>query len=232
LKLSVIIPVYNEAQTIEEVVARVMTAHLPGRVAREVLIVDDGSTDGTTAALRRVQALASVKVFRLDNRQGKSEAVRVGLAHATGEIVVVQDADLEYDPAYLHQLLEPILSGQASIVFGSRFQGRIRRMARLVWLANRFSTLTVNLLFGTRLSDVNTGYKMVKRELLAPMRMMADEFGCDAEMTAKLLWKDHQILEVPIDYTGRTRQEGKKMNWWSAIRMYLCFIKYRFMRDG
>jgi glycosyltransferase involved in cell wall biosynthesis len=230
-KLSVIIPVYNEAGTIECVVTRVLTTRLPGRVAKEVLIVDDGSTDGTAAIIRRLQAVAPIKAFRLGSRQGKSAAVRLGLAHATGDIVVVQDADLEYDSAHLAHLLGPILAGHASIVFGSRFQGRIRRMAPLIWLANRWSTFTVNLLFGTRLSDVNTGYKMVKRELLAHMTMTADDFGCDAEMTAKWLRKGYPILEIPIDYTGRTRQEGKKMNWMAAIRMYLCFIRYRFARD-
>lgn len=230
-RLSVIIPVYNEAKTIERVTARVMTVRLPGRLDKEVLIVDDGSTDGTTAIVHRLQAVWPIKVFSLDRHQGKSEAVRLGLVHATGEIVVVQDADLEYDPAHLPLLLGPILAGHTSIVFGSRFQGRIRRMAPLIWLANRWSTLTVNLLFGTRLSDVNTGYKMVKRELLAHMTMTAEDFGCDAEMTTKLLRRGYQITEVPIDYTGRTRQEDKKMNWVAALKMYGCFIKYRFTRD-
>lgn len=229
--LSIIIPVFNEVRTIERVIRRVITADLPHGVAREVLVVDDGSTDGTTAVLRRLQTEAEIRVYELGRHQGKSEAVRAGLVQATGDIVVLQDADLEYDPIYLIRLLTPILEGRAAIVFGSRFQGRIRRMAPLTWLANRWSTLTVNVLFRTRLTDVNTGYKMLRRELLACLRVTAEDFGYDAEMTAKLLRRDHHIVEVPINYTGRTRQEGKKMTWPSAIHMYLCFIWHRFAHD-
>ena len=226
--LSIIIPVYNEAGTIERIVTRVMAASLPERIAREVLVVDDGSTDGTAAIVRRLQAAWPIRAFRFNRRRGKSEAVRLGLRQATGEIVIVQDADLEYDPAHLPHLLGPILAGQASIVFGSRFRGRIRRMAPLIRLANRWSTWTVNLLFRTRLTDVNTGYKMVARRLLAPLTLTAEEFGVDAELTAKLLRQGHRVIEVPIDYTGRTRREGKKMNWLGAMQMYFDFIWYRF----
>lgn len=231
-RLSIIIPVFNEVGTIERVIRGVIAADLPHGVTKEVLVVDDGSTDGTTAVLRRLQTETVIHVYELARHQGKSEAVRAGLVRATGDIVVLQDADLEYDPIYLIRLLKPILDGRAAIVFGSRFQGRIRRMAPLIWLANRWSTLTVNVLFRTRLTDVNTGYKMMRRELLAYVRITANDFGYDAEMTAKLLRRNHHIAEVPINYTGRTRQEGKKMNWQSAIQMYFCFIWHRFGHDA
>ena len=231
-KLSIVIPVFNEVRTIRDVVERVRAVDLPSGVTKEVLIVDDGSTDGTAALLHLWSSDPSIRVLTLSARHGKSEAVRVGVAVATGDIVVLQDADLEYDPSHLAQLLQPILEGRASVVFGSRFRGRIRRMVPLIWLANRWSSWTVNLLFGAQLTDVNTGYKMMRRDLLHSVQVRSHHFGYEAELTAKLLRRGHHISEVPIQYTARTRREGKKMNWRAALHMYLCFIWYRFAQDG
>lgn len=227
-RLSVVIPAFNEARTIETVIRRVWAMSLPSGLDREVLVVDDGSTDDTAAVLAALSPAVPFRAFHLVARQGKSTAVKVGLAHATGEWVAFQDADLEYDPAHLPRLLAPLLAGEAALVCGSRFRGTLRGMTPLNRLANRSSTWVVNQLYGARLTDVNTGAKVIRRELLAPLQLTAEHFGVDAEIVAKLLRQGHRILEVPIDYTARTRREGKKMNWTGALAMCWCFLRYRW----
>lgn len=228
--LSIVIPAYNEVRTLEGVLRRVAAVELPA--ARQIIVVDDGSTDGTAALLARLRQALPLDVVSLRPRQGKSEALRQGLARAAGDFLVLQDADLEYDPRHLPQLLAPLLEGRAALVFGSRFLRGPRGMAPLVRWANRWCTATVNLLCGTRLTDVNTGYKMMRREALAGLTSTAGGFGYDAEMTMKWLRQGYAITEVPIDYTARSRRAGKKMNWQGALHMYACYLWYRFVPHG
>jgi glycosyltransferase involved in cell wall biosynthesis len=225
--LSIIIPAYNEESTILAVLDRVMNVAFPYPITREVIVVNDGSTDGT---LGRVKAYSDKNLIRLlsfDKNAGKSRAVARGIAAATGNIVLIQDADLEYDPANFPDLLSPILSGQADVVYGSRFRGRIINMHPLNRLANVISNLTVNAIFSVDLTDINTCYKVFKREHITGIEIESRNFGFETEITAKLLKKGLKIVEVPISYTARTRSSGKKMTIPRAIEMYLALLKFR-----
>lgn len=232
MKISVIIPVYNEVRTLAQVVERARSAPLPRSVESEIWVVDDGSTDGASGILRRFRADPKVHVLTLDRNRGKTEALLAGLAASDGEYVIFQDADLEYDPVHYEKLLKPVLAGEAPVVLGSRFLGTIRNMRPLVRLANRFNTWFVNKLYRSSLTDVNTGFKVLPRDLLEEMRIVSGRFGGDAEIISRLLKMRKHIIEVPIDYVARSKADGKKMDWLHALHMFWCFLFYRFSYDG
>lgn len=243
MKLSVIMPVYNEAGTIREIIRRVRAVRLAVPVGygdlngceveleREVVVVDDGSTDGTRDLLRAFEGQPDVVVVFHERNQGKGAAVRTGLEHATGDILIVQDADLEYDPRDYPLLLQPILEGRAQAVYGSRFRGGPTK-AMFFWhmVGNRFLTLVTNILYDTILTDMETGYKMFTREVARQLRLTERGWGFDPEITAQILRRGYRIYEVPISYTGREFAEGKKISWKDAFTVLKTLLRCRFQR--
>jgi glycosyltransferase involved in cell wall biosynthesis len=225
-KLSVIVPVYDERNTVVEIVRRMRAVDLA--LDLEVLVVDDGSTDGTRDVLRQL-ADSTVRVITHERNQGKGAAIRSGLAQVTGDLVLIQDADLEYDPQDWPKLLAPIMTGKAQVVYGSRFTGERRNMLFLHWIGNRFLSLTTNVLYNTTLSDMETCYKLFDREVLRGMKLRAMRFEFEPEVTAKILRKGIRIYEVPISYTGREFDEGKKITWRDGFIALWTLVKYRFV---
>ena len=229
MRLSVIIPVYNEEQTIDEVIAKVSSVELPG-VEKEFVIANDGSTDATRGIIDKRQwpSGSPVHVYHSPINLGKGAAVRIGLAFATGDVLLVQDADLELDPSEYGRILEPITSNRADVVYGSRFLGENRRIPGRTRAANRFLTALTNLLFGSRLTDMETAYKVMRREALAGVRLRTVGFDIEPELTAKLLLAGRRIVEVPISYTPRTTEQGKKMRWIDGVDAVYTLLKCRF----
>ncbi len=223
-KLSVIVPVYNERNTVTEAVRRARSVDLP--LDREIIVVDDGSTDGTRDLLPALSDSKVRVVFHPAN-QGKTAAIRTGLAHVTGDAVLIQDADLEYDPDDWSKLLAPLLDGRARVVYGSRFTGRRRNMLFWSTAGNRFLCLVTNLLYGSRLTDVETCYKLFDRRVLEGITLVSERFGFEPEVTAKLLRAGETIVEVPISYDGRTRQEGKKISWRDGLETVRILVRCR-----
>ena len=224
MKLSVLIPVYNEARTIGEVIRQVVAVP----VAKEILIVDDGSTDGTREVLRQL-ADSTVHVVHHERNLGKGAAIRTGLEQVTGDLVLIQDGDLEYDPEDWPKLLTPVLRGKAEVVYGSRFTGERRNMLFFHWVANRFLSLVTNILYNSTLSDMETCYKLFDRELLAGIRWQARGFEFEPEVTAKVLRRGIRIYEVPISYAGREFNEGRKFTWRDEFVALWTLVKYRFV---
>jgi len=223
----VVIPCYNEVSTIETLLGRVR--EVPLRL--EVVVVDDGSTDGTRDKLPDLERVGLIDRLVLhEHNQGKGAALRTGFAQATGDVVVVQDADLEYDPAELPRLLEPILAGNADAVFGSRFLGGPHRVL-LFWhsVGNRFLTLVSNMLTDVNLTDMETCYKMVRRDLLGSLSLSANRFGIEPELTARLAQSGARIYELPISYHGRSYAEGKKIGWRDGIAAIWYILKYNLL---
>jgi glycosyltransferase involved in cell wall biosynthesis len=227
LKLSVIVPVYNEKKTIEEILRRVAAV----QIDKEIILVDDFSNDGTREILKKLGSdLDQIKVFLHDRNKGKGAAIRTGLANATGDLVVIQDADLEYDPEDYHKLLKPILKGKAEVVYGSRFTGERRNMLFWHYVGNRFLSLITNILYNTTLSDMETCYKMFKREIIQDVEIKAERFEFEPEVTAKILRRGIRIYEVPISYAGRDYDQGKKITWRDGVSALWTLVKYRFVK--
>jgi len=226
MTLSVIIPIFNEVNTLNTIVERVLGTGL----AEEILLVDDGSTDGTRAILAELDGKNGVRVILHKRNQGKGAAVRSGLAAARGDVLLIQDADLEYDPKDYPALLRPIEEGKADVVYGSRFLGGPRR-ATMYWhmLANQLLTLTTNLLYNTILSDMETGYKVFRRDALEGVTLRANGFDFEPEITAKLLKRGRRLFEVPISFNPRSYAEGKKIRMRDAFAAIWALVKYRFM---
>jgi glycosyltransferase involved in cell wall biosynthesis len=226
MKVSVIIPCYNEEDTIEEIVKRVRAIDQ----VSEVVVVDDGSTDGTRAILRAMPEADGLRIVYHDCNRGKGAAVRTGFQHATGEVFIIQDADLEYDPREYPALLKPIEEGISNVVYGSRFLGGPRK-AMFFWnmIANKILTLTTNLLYNSILSDMETCYKVFRADLVKNIPLRARGFELEPEITAKILKRGHRIYEVPISYNGREWDEGKKIRWTDGPKALWTLIKYRFI---
>jgi glycosyltransferase involved in cell wall biosynthesis len=225
MKVSVVIPCFNERQTIEQIVRAVRASPLRNV---EIIIVDDCSTDGTTALLREtVSTLADQVIYQKENL-GKGAALRAGFAAATGDVVLVQDADLEYDPREYSTLLEPIFSGDADAVYGSRFMGGGPHRVLYFWhmLGNKFLTLLSNMFTNLNLTDVETGYKAFRAPLLKKFNLCENRFGFEPEITAKLAKTHCRIFEVGISYSGRTYEEGKKVNWRDGLRAIYAILRY------
>jgi glycosyltransferase involved in cell wall biosynthesis len=222
--LSVIIPVYNEKTTISEVIEKVSAVELP--IAKEIIVVDDGSTDGTVEILQS-NSIKVTNTYLTPVNVGKGAAVRIGLTIAKGEIILIQDADLELNPNEYKQLLQPILEGKTSVVYGSRFLGE-NRVAPLRRFANYFLTFTTNLLFRTNLTDMETAYKVFTAEVAKSLSLKANRFEIEPEITAQIARQGFTILEVPISYRPRTKFEGKKINWKDGFKALWTLLKYRF----
>jgi glycosyltransferase involved in cell wall biosynthesis len=225
-KLSVIVPVFNERNTVVEVVRRMRAVELPDGIEREIIIIDDGSGDGTRDVLRQLGD-STVRILVHEENRGKGAAVRTGLALATGDYVLIQDADLEYDPDDWPKLIAPVIRGRASVVYGSRFTGERRNMLLLHWIGNRVLSLVTNVLFNSTLSDMETCYKLVDRKLLADLRLRSDRFAIEPEITAKILKRGIRIYEVPISYMGREFDEGKKITWRDGFAALWTLVKFR-----
>ena len=227
-RLSILIPVFNEVQTVEEIIRRVRATDSCG-LEREIVVVDDASTDGTGDLLKKIQQVGGVKVVSHPYNRGKGAALRTALEQATGDIVVIQDADLEYDPADYPILLKPILDGRADVVYGSRFLGGTHRVL-LFWhfMANKFLTLLSNLFCNLNLSDMETGYKVFRRKCVEGLALNAERFGIEPELTAKLARRHFRFYETPIGYSGRDYSEGKKINWKDGLAALWFIFRYRF----
>ena len=225
--LSVIVPVYDEERTIAELLARVRAVELPEGVEREIVVVDDCSTDGTAEALRAEAQCPDTVVIRHPQNRGKGAAVRTGLAAARGDILLIQDADLEYDPRDYPTLLRPILEGRAKVVYGSRFLGEHKAMYFWHTVGNKTLTLLTNILFDTTLTDMETCYKVFTADVARSFRLRSERWGIDPEISAKILKRGHRIYEVPIAYNGREFWEGKKISWRDGIAVLAALIRYR-----
>lgn len=221
--LSVVMPVYNERTTVETIIRRVLA--VPMRI--QLIVVDDGSRDGSGDILERLQAELGFTLLRKPNG-GKGSALRKGFAAVTGDIVVIQDADLEYSPEEYPELIELICSGHADVVYGSRFLGRHRVFMFTHYLGNRIVTLATNLLYNTMLSDMETCYKVMRTEVLRSFTLESNTFGIEPEITAKIFKRGYRVYEVPITYAGRGYDEGKKITWRSGVEALWILLKYRF----
>jgi glycosyltransferase involved in cell wall biosynthesis len=228
MKLSIIVPVYNEQRTINEVIERVMAVDL-GPIEREVIVANDGSSDDTRRVIEEHGWLRDPRVRLCENpiNLGKGAAVRHGLWAATGDVLLVQDADLELNPTEYGKLLAPILEGRTGVVYGSRFLNRSSRIPRRTRLANYLLTTLTNLLFGGRLTDMETAYKVFRRDVIRSIRLRAVGFDFEPEVTARLLLAGHRIVEVPIGYEPRTADEGKKIGWIDGLDAIYVLLKCR-----
>jgi glycosyltransferase involved in cell wall biosynthesis len=229
--LSIIVPVYNEARTVRAVIDRLLMIPLP--VAREILVVDDGSTDGTREVLAGVvtEGLA-VTVIQAERNGGKGSAIRRGLARAGGTIIAIQDADLELDPQQLAPLVEPILRGETTVVYGSRFLQAGSDAPWLTIAANRALTLVTNVLYGSAITDMETCYKIMRTDVARSLHLTADRFDIEPEITARLLRGGHRIHELPVRFDARSRAQGKKIGWRDGVRALQVLMTERFREKG
>ena len=225
MKLSVVIPVYNECQTIHLILQQVQAVDID----KEIIMVDDCSTDGTSDRLKELAAEAdNIRVLFHDVNKGKGAALRTGFQAATGDVVIIQDADLEYDPSVYPKLLKPIVDGKADVVFGSRFAGGQSHRVLYFWhsLGNTFLTIMSNMFTDLNLTDMETCYKVFKREIIQSIDIKENRFGFEPEITSKVSRMKCRIFEVGISYSGRTYEEGKKIGWKDGVRAIWCILKY------
>lgn len=228
MKISVIMPVYNEAKTVRELIKRVEDVDLD----KEIIIVDDYSTDGTRNILKGLDKNPGIRVLYHEKNMGKGAALRTGFKHITGDIVIIQDADLEYNPQEYHRLIRPILDGRADVVYGSRFVTTEERRVLMFWhyLGNSFLTFVSNIFTNLNLTDIETCYKVFKAEVIRSITIEENRFGFEPEITAKIAKKRYRLYEIGISYSGRDYSEGKKIGWKDGIRAIWCILKYN-LRD-
>ncbi|MFC1624678.1 glycosyltransferase family 2 protein [Candidatus Omnitrophota bacterium] len=231
MKISIVVPVYNESDTIAKIISAVKAASVD--MDKEIIIVDDGSTDGTSKVLESLKEKdETIKIFHHDKNGGKGAALKTGFANVSGDIILVQDADLEYDPREYKALIDPILMHDADVVYGSRLSGGRPARVYMFWhkVGNTFLTFLTNVLYNTTVSDMETGYKVFKREVIDSINIKSGDFTVEAELTAKIFKKNkYKIYEVPISYYGRSYAEGKKIRWYHGISAIWALIKYKFL---
>ncbi len=225
--LSIIIPAFNEDKTILSLLKKVKSVKLPG-IRKEIIIVNDGSTDKTIRLLGKIK-MPHCKIFHHTKNKGKGAAIRTAVAHAIGDFFIIQDADLEYDPADYLKLLEPLLKSEADVVYGSRFLGVNQAFTMWNYLGNKSLTFFANHLYNTVLTDMETGYKVFRASVFRSLNLRSNRFNFDPEVTAKVLKKKFKLFEVPISYHGRDYENGKKINWWDGCMALFCLIRYRFI---
>lgn len=226
--ISIVVPVFNEARTVADVIERLVAIDLPA--PREILVVNDGSTDGTREILDRIVPRPELRIIHAEQNGGKGSAIRIGFGRATGTIVAIQDADLELDPAQIAELVQPILDGRTKVVYGSRFLGGRPDAPWLSIFANQVLTGATNLLFGGQLTDMETCYKVMTREVALSLELESNRFDIEPEISAKLLRAGHAILELPIRFEPRSRAQGKKIGWRDGVEAIQVLIKYRFSK--
>jgi len=233
MKLSIVVPVYNEEKTVNEILRRIKMARLPKEVDREIIVVDDCSGDGSYQMIRKVKG---IKLFKHTKNKGKGAAIRTGIKNAKGDIILIQDADLEYDPNDYSRLIKPILSSKAKIVYGTRFEnyplrvfGKRRTPLIAHYIGNKFLTFVTNLLYGSDLTDMETCYKVFKKEVLRSIKLKANRFDFEPEITAKVLKAGHKIHEIPIRVKPRGYDEGKKITWRDGFLAFWTLVKYRLI---
>jgi len=244
MRLSIIIPVYNEVKTVGKVIRSINETKLPKNITKEIIVVDDGSTDKTTEVLSKLQKKHSFvkdnnlefKVLRHNQNKGKGAAVRTGIENSKGELIIIQDADLEYDPSYYLPLLRPVMQKEANVVYGTRLLtyplklwGRDKTVLPMHLIANKFLTFLTNVLYRSKLTDMETGYKLFKRDILKKIIINSNKFDFEAEITARILKRKIPITEIPISVTPRTYKQGKKIGWWDGIMAIWTLIKYKFV---
>jgi len=223
MKISIIIPVFNEEKTVIKIIDSLKKVD---GFYKEVIVIDDASTDGT---YKKLQEIKGIKIIRQLKNLGKGSAIKAGIEFATGDYILVQDADLEYDPQDISSMIKPINQGKAGVVYGSRFTGSRRNMFFWHWMGNQLLTLVTNVLYNTTLSDMETCYKLIPLKLIKSLNLRAKRFEFEPEVTAKILKRNIRIWEVPISYAGREYDEGKKITWRDGIPALWTLIKYRFI---
>lgn len=222
MKLSIIMPVYNEASTLKRIVEKILSVE----VEKELIIVDDGSVDHSGQILNEMRSDA-IQVIRSPHNKGKGHAIRTGLSCATGDVVIIQDADLEYDPADYVELMRPIVDGKAKVVYGSRFLTKKNNISALYYAANKFLTFLTNLLYGSRLTDMETCYKLFRADVIKGLNLESDGFEIEPELTIKAIKHGYKIYEVPVFYQARSYRDGKKITWKDALKTVLIILKYK-----
>ncbi|NQU73311.1 MAG: glycosyltransferase family 2 protein [Candidatus Omnitrophica bacterium] len=227
LSLSVVMPTYNEKDTINEIIEKVLAVD----IVKQLIIVDDSSTDGTKEILQQL-ASPRIKIMYHQKNQGKGAALRTGFKEVTADVVAIQDADLEYDPAEFKEMIAPMQKGKADVVYGTRLTSAKPQRAYLFWhkVGNQFITFLTGIMYNTTLTDIETCYKMFRADLLKELNLKSKSFEIEPELTAKLLKMKLRIYEVPISYYGRSYQEGKKIHWWHGVHAVWTLIKYRFVK--
>ena len=232
-KLSILIPAYNEGKTIAKILDEVLKTSIAG-AEKEIIVVDDGSTDSTKGVLATYgkKRIKGLKIVHHGKNKGKGAAIKTGIAHATGDIILIQDADLEYHPREYPKLLNPLLDKRAKVVYGSRIEAIKRNLGQMYFLhyiGNRFLSLAASILYGQAISDMETGYKAFRREVIVGMPLRSRRFDIEPELTAKICRRGYSIVEVPIDFFGRSFKEGKKITWKDGLVALWVLLKYRFV---